>query len=199
MERFSAVSASQSVQIDLLCTLVAFTGVYIPYTYISVVYAPVTGAQPQWRCDAADLRCCRHRRQSARQDNSRIVSGPVPVIVGGSLGLAIVFLLVPLLNSTLPSGRWSSWRCPVCSHSALTTPQRHLPISDSSEAASCRWSRACIRSAIYAAVSLSGVVGALAIRWGAADRLTLVAVVPDRSRCLDDVATRRQVILMKSP
>ena len=45
LRRFSV--RNQQVLIDLLRTLVVFTGVYIPYTYISVVYAPLTQGSPQ--------------------------------------------------------------------------------------------------------------------------------------------------------
>ncbi len=175
MERFRPLR-SRSVQIDLLCTLVVFTGVYIPYTYISVVYAPVTGAQPQWL--GAMLLIFGVAGTAGNLLAGRLADrfGPVPVIVGGSLGLAIVFLLVPLLNSTLPSALVVVALSGLFAFS-LTTPQQHLLIS---HAAGGKLSlvTGLYQSAIYAAVSLSGVVGALAIGWGAADRLTLVAVVP---------------------
>jgi MFS transporter, DHA1 family, inner membrane transport protein len=175
MERFRPLR-SRAVQIDLVCTLVVFTGVYIPYTYISLVYAPVTSAQPQWL--GVMLLVFGVAGTAGNLLAGRLADrfGPVPVIVGGSLGLAVVFLLVPLLNTTLPSALIIVALSGLFAFS-LTTPQQHLLIS---HAAGGKLSliTGLYQSAIYAAVSLSGVIGALAIGWGAADRLTLVAVVP---------------------
>ncbi|MFM0337124.1 MFS transporter [Paraburkholderia fungorum] len=174
-ERLSPLR-NHRVLTDLLRTLVVFTGVYVPYTYISVVYAPLTHSQPQILGMlllvfgvAGTVGNLLAGRLSDRL-------GPPPVIIGGSLGLAAVFLLVPLLRASLPLAVIAVALSGVFSFS-LTTPQQHQLISRAPDG-KLSLLTSLYQSVLYLAISLSGAFGAAVIKWGAADQLTVIATLP---------------------
>lgn len=101
--------------------------------------------------------------------------GPVRVIVTGSLGLAIVFLLIPSLRDSLPGAVAAVALSGVFSFS-LTTPQQHQLISRVNSG-KISVVTALYQSVLYIAISFSGALGALVLRWGAAQRLPLIAAV----------------------
>jgi MFS transporter, DHA1 family, inner membrane transport protein len=161
------------VLIDLLRTLIVFTGVYIPYTYISVVYAPLTQDSPQLL--GVFLLVFGVSGTAGNLLAGRLADrfGPVRVIVTGSLGLAIVFLLIPSLRDSLPGAVAAVALSGVFSFS-LTTPQQHQLISRVNSG-KISVVTALYQSVLYIAISFSGALGALVLRWGAAQRLPLIA------------------------
>jgi MFS transporter, DHA1 family, inner membrane transport protein len=167
---------SPVVLYDLLRAVIIFTGIYIPYTYISVVYAPVTRAEPQW-LDALLLSfgvAGTVGNLLAGRMADRL--GPVSVMIGAAIGLAATFALVPLVNTAVPSALMAAALSGLFSF-ALNAPQQHFLISHAA-GQKISFVTSLYQSTIYAAVSLSGAVGAIAIRAGLADKLALLAVMP---------------------
>jgi len=167
---------SPIVLYDLLRTLIVYVGVYIPYTYISVVYAPVTLIEPLWLGVlllvfgiAGTVGNLLAGRLSDRL-------GPERVLMAVSSGLAITFLLVPLLNTVPPTAVIAVALSGLFSFS-LTAPQQHLLISHA-PGRKISLVTSLFQSTLYAAVSLSAAIGALAIKDGLANALTVLATVP---------------------
>jgi MFS transporter, DHA1 family, inner membrane transport protein len=165
-----------AVLFDLLRTLIVFTGVFIPYTYISVVYASATTAHPQYL--SVLLLVFGLAATVGNLVAGRLADhlGPAPVIVGASLALATVFLLTPLLNGTLAPACLSVALSGMFGFS-LTTPQQHLLISRA-PLGKVSMLLSLYQSVLYAGTSLSGILGAFAIELGAKNRLTVIAAVP---------------------
>ncbi|MFE9245791.1 MFS transporter [Nocardiopsis sp. NPDC006938] len=156
----------------LATTLVAFTAVFVPYTYIGVVYAPATGgsglalaalmmvggiAGAVGNLSAGSL--------TDRWGGSRVVA--VALVL-----LAVGLLLVPLSTTTL------FLAVPVvafyaAASFAITTPQQHRIISLNPAAAPVLLSLN--QSVLYLAIAASGVVGAGGIEALGARYVTLVA------------------------
>lgn len=174
-ERLSPLRNRQ-VLIDLLRTLIVFTGVYIPYTYISVVYAPLTQAEPQLL--GVLLLVFGVAGTAGNLLAGRLADrvGPLPVIISGSLGLAIVFLFVPLLRDSLPLAVVAVALSGIFSFS-LTTPQQHQLISHAPNG-KLSLVTSLYQSVLYIAISLSGAIGAAVMQWVTIDRLTVVAACP---------------------
>jgi MFS transporter, DHA1 family, inner membrane transport protein len=167
---------NRQVLIDLLRTLIVFTGVYIPYTYISVVYAPLTHAEPQLLGMLLLVFGVAGTAGNLLAGRLADRVGPLPVIISGSLGLAIVFLLVPLLRDSLPLAVIAVALSGIFSFS-LTTPQQHQLISHAPNG-KLSLVTSLYQSVLYIAISLSGAVGAVVMQWVTTDRLTVVAALP---------------------
>ncbi|GAA5157183.1 MFS transporter [Pseudonocardia eucalypti] len=160
----------------LVRSVVIFVGVYLPYTYLSAVYAPATG-------ERGELIALLLLGYGVAGTAGNLLAGtladrvgPRRVILAATLALAAVFLAVPLardaglpiaLLAVLVSG-WLSF--------SITTPQQQELVALAPTAQSVATSL--YQSAIYLAVSLSGVVGGLGLSLlGAAWLAPLAAVL----------------------
>ncbi|PZG51421.1 MFS transporter [Spongiactinospora gelatinilytica] len=149
----------------LLTTVVAFTGIYIPYTYISEIFAPATGggALLAVLLLAFGVAGTAGNLAAGKLADRR---GPREVIIAVTLILAVVFVLMPLGRGTIGAAVATTLVAGFLSFS-VTTPQQHLLITLARHGAGMVTSL--YQSAVYLAVSLSGAVGALGLAgWGAA-------------------------------
>jgi DHA1 family inner membrane transport protein len=160
----------------LLRALVVFTGIYIPYTYISVVYSPVTRAAPQWL--SLFLFAFGVAGTVGNLLAGRLADrfGPLPVMIVSTVGLVATFLLVPFLNSAVLSAAILAGLSGLFSF-ALNAPQQHFLISHA-HGQNTSLVMSLYQSTLYAAVSLSGALGAFAIKANLGHYLTLLSVAP---------------------
>ncbi|PDP87438.1 MFS transporter [Glycomyces fuscus] len=157
----------------LATTLAAFTAVYVPYTYVSVVFEPATGGSGGRLAVllftlgvAGLLGNLASGTLTDRVGGRKVVAGALGLL---ALGLAVLPLttsaLVPALVMTAAYGFVAF---------ALTTPQQHriIALDPGSAAVLIPLNQA----ALYLAISVSGIVGAAGIAWAGAGRVSLVAV-----------------------
>lgn len=160
------------VIVVLLATVLLFTGVYVVYTYISVVFARATGtsgntlAMLLFAWGVAGTAGNFLAGHFADRIGSRAVVGIVSVV------LIVVFGLLPVGAGLLPSAfvlvviyGMSAW--------SITTPQQHRLISLAPDSAPLVVSLNA--SFLYLAVALSGIVGAVGIQTLGGGRLGLIA------------------------
>lgn len=169
-------------------SVVVFVGVYLPYTYLSAVYAPAIGGRGEL---IALLLLAFGVAGTAGNLLAGVLAdrvGAHRVILMATVALAAVFLAVPMAReaglpvavlAVLVSG-WLSF--------SITTPQQQELVALAPTAQSVATSL--YQSAIYLAVSLSGVVGGLGLNlfgavWLAplAAAFVLVGAVLTRRTC----------------
>ncbi|WP_157994572.1 MFS transporter [Peristeroidobacter agariperforans] len=114
-----------NVRNDLLRAIVIFTGVYLPYTYISVVYQALIAADAQWLSLLLVIFGGSGTLGNLAAGALADRVGPVPVILGACISLAAVLLAVPSLAH---SPAWALLAVALSGlfSFALTTPQQHL-------------------------------------------------------------------------
>ncbi|WP_206068295.1 MFS transporter [Nonomuraea composti] len=155
-------------------TVVAFTGIYLPYTYVSEIFAPAWAGGS----GLAVLLLVYGLSGTAGNLTAGHLAdrhGPRRVVVTVMLALAAAFALIPLGRGTFGTAVVTIVVVGFLSFS-VTTPQQHLVISLAGPGAGLVTSL--YQSAVYLAVSLSGGVGALALEaWGAAGLPYLAAVL----------------------
>ena len=155
-------------------TLLAFVGIYLPYTYISAVFAPALGG------DDSRVAVLLLAFGVAGTVGNLVAGkladryGPRRVVVTATLVLTAVFLVMPPTRGVL------AWVVPVvalagfCSWS-VTTPQQHRAIA-LSPAGAGPLAVSLNASVLYLAVSLSSAIGAVALeRSGSAGVLPMIA------------------------
>ncbi|MUN37366.1 MFS transporter [Actinomadura sp. NEAU-AAG5] len=155
-------------------TLVGFTAVYIPYTYISAVFEPATGGD-------ADRLALLLFVFGLVGTVANYAGGTLADRLGGRAVAsgAIVLLVAALLVMPLTTDSFAAATVMVVAYGipawALTTPQQHRLIALDPASASVYVS---LNAAIlYLAISLSGMAGAVGIGWLGADRLAPAAAV----------------------
>ncbi|WP_242893163.1 MFS transporter [Actinomadura litoris] len=155
-------------------TLVGFTAVYIPYTYISAVFEPATGGD-------ADRLALLLFVFGLVGTVANYAGGTLADRLGGRMVAsgAIVLLVAALLVMPLTTDSFAAATVMVVAYGipawALTTPQQHRLIALDPASASVYVS---LNAAIlYLAISLSGMAGAVGIGWLGADRLAPAAAV----------------------
>ncbi|GAA2780638.1 MFS transporter [Saccharopolyspora taberi] len=179
---------SRRVLAVLTTTLLAFTAVYIPYTYMSAVFAPATGGS------------------GVRLAVLMFVIGVVGTlgnlgagaladrfgghrVVGVALtGLTVVLLAIPLITGSFPLSVLLIALYGAMAF-AITTPQQHRLITLEPESAPVLVS---LNAAVlYLAISLSGIVGAIGIDTVGANLISAVAaVVAIGALALSEIAHR---------
>ncbi|GAA2141273.1 MFS transporter [Streptomyces synnematoformans] len=155
-------------------TLLAFTGVYVPYTYLSAVYEPATGG------DSGLLAVFLLVFGVAGTAGNLVAGtladrlGATRVIVAATSLLAAALLAVPLLRGSVAAAFPAIVVVGFLSFS-LTTPQQQEIIALAPAARSVVTSL--YQSALYLAISLSGVLGGVALAGLGAGPLAPLAAV----------------------
>ncbi|RJL32920.1 MFS transporter [Bailinhaonella thermotolerans] len=158
----------------LVTTVVAFVGIYMPYTYISEIFAPAIGHGPDALAMllltfgiAGTLGNITAGHQADRRGARRVV-------IAVTLALGVVFALTPLATGTIPAALVAVVLSGFFSF-GVTTPQQHRIIALTPSGQSLVTSL--YQSAVYLAVSLSGAAGALGLQAFGSQALPLLAAV----------------------
>ncbi|HEU5158129.1 MAG TPA: MFS transporter [Streptosporangiaceae bacterium] len=159
-QRFAPLTDVRVVRV-LAGTLMAFIGVYLPFTYISAVFAPAIGGDDH-RVGLLLL------ASGAAGTAGNLLAGrmadrygPRQVVIAATLTLTVVFLIM------LPTRGVFAAAVPVVALAgiaswSITTPQQHRVIALSPPGAGPL--AVSLNSAVvYLAISLSGVVGAVGL------------------------------------
>ncbi|MBB4933336.1 DHA1 family inner membrane transport protein [Lipingzhangella halophila] len=155
-------------------TLVGFTAVYIPYTYIGAVFAPATSGD--------ELRLATLMFVlGAVGTVGNLAAGALadrfggPRVVAGALVWLIASLLVLPLATASYGAAIAMVLCYGIAAFAITTPQQHRLLSMETGSAAVLVSLN--QAVLYLAIAMSGVVGGLGISWAGATNLGLLAAV----------------------
>lgn len=159
----------------LTTTVVAFTGIYVPYTYLSAVYEPATGGQGGRLAVLLLVFGVAGTVGNLVAGHFTDRRGPRHVVIAGTLLLAVVFLLVPALRGSYATALAAVAACGVFSFT-VTTPQQHL-IMSYAPAGTQPMVASLNQSAVYLAVSLSGAAGGIALDVAGAGLLPPLAAV----------------------
>ncbi|MER6399621.1 MFS transporter [Kitasatospora sp. NPDC001603] len=158
----------------LACTLLAFVGVYLPYTYISSVFAPAVGGHGARVSLLLLVFGVAGTAGNLMAGHLADRYGPRKVVITATLGLAAVFLAMLEARGSFAAALVSVAFCGVASWS-LTAPQQQRIIAlapAGSESLVVSLSAA----VLYLAVSLSSVLGAIGLQaFGSAGHLLPVA------------------------
>ncbi|MBD0671660.1 MFS transporter [Streptomyces sp. CBMA156] len=146
----------------LACTLLAFVGVYLPYTYISSVFAPAIGGHGGRQVALLLVFGVAGTAGNLMAGNLADRYGPRRVVITATLGLAAVFLAMLAARDSFAAALVAVAFCGVASWS-LTAPQQQRIIAlapAGSEALVVSLNAA----VLYLAVSLSSVLGGIGLK-----------------------------------
>lgn len=153
-------------------TLLAFTAVYIPYTYIAPVFEPATGGNGTRLALLLFLfgvvgTVANHLAGTLadRVGGRAVASGSIALLIAALLLLPLTTGTYGLALAMVVAYALPSW--------AITTPQQHRLIA--LDPASAPVYVSLNAAVLYLAISLSGVLGAAGLGWTGANRLALVA------------------------
>ncbi|MFI2212314.1 MFS transporter [Streptomyces sp. NPDC020141] len=156
----------------LATTLIGFTAVYMPYTYIAVVFEPATGG-------SGDRLAVLMFTLGVVGTLGNLAAGRLADRIGGRgvVAVALLWMTVSLALFPLATGAFLSALVMIVVYGAaafaITSPQQHRLITLEPGSASVLVS---LNAAIlYLAISLSGAVGAVGISWAGAGSLPLIA------------------------
>ncbi|MEU0686585.1 MFS transporter [Streptomyces uncialis] len=156
----------------LATTLVGFTAIYLPYTYIAVVLEPATGG-------SGDRLAVLMFTLGVVGTLGNIAAGRLADRFGGRsvVALALLWMTGALLLFPLTTGAFPSALLMIVVYGvaafAITSPQQHRLITLDPASASVLVS---LNAAIlYLAIAMSGAVGAVGIGWAGARGLPLIA------------------------
>ncbi|MFD9594043.1 MFS transporter [Kitasatospora sp. NPDC059973] len=158
----------------LACTLLAFVGVYLPYTYISSVFAPAVGGHGARVSLLLLVFGVAGTAGNLMAGHLADRYGPRKVVITATLGLAAVFLAMLEARGSFAAALVSVAFCGVASWS-LTAPQQQriialAPAGSESLVVSLN------AAVLYLAVSLSSALGAVGLKaFGSAGHLLPVA------------------------
>ncbi|WP_064745305.1 MFS transporter [Pseudonocardia acaciae] len=153
-------------------TLVVFTGIYLPYTYLSAVYQPATGDDGNKLALALLLFGVAGTAGNLAAGALADRFDPRRVIVVGTLAPTVALLAVPALRGSMATAVVAVLVTGVLSFT-VTTPQQQQLVAMSPGAQSVVTSL--YQSVLYLAVSLSGVLGGLGLNLVGAAALAPVA------------------------
>ncbi len=172
LRRRLAPLADRRVVRALAGTVLVFTGIYLPYTYVTAVFGPAIGGGAG---RLALLLFAFGVTGTAGSLTAGLLAdrgGPRRVIAVAMAVLVAAFLAMPAGRSSITAAvaltavsGWASW--------SVTGPQqqRLMELAPGAESLVVSLNAA----ALYLAVSLSGAVGAVALRGAGAGRLTVLA------------------------
>ncbi|RKT83682.1 MFS transporter, DHA1 family, inner membrane transport protein [Saccharopolyspora antimicrobica] len=170
-ERLAPLS-DRRVLVVLATTLIAFTAVYLPYTYIGAVFGPATGGSGVRLAVLMFL-------LGVIGTVGNYVAGMLADRFGSSrvVAFALVWLVVALLVLPLTTGGFGWATAEIAFYGiaafAITTPQQHRLITLSPGSAPVLVS---LNAAIlYLAIALSGIIGAAGIAWAGPQLLGPIA------------------------
>lgn len=156
----------------LVTTMAAFTAVFVPYTYIGVIYAPATGG------DGLALAVLMLTGGIAGALGN-IAAGFLTDRIGGArvVAIALIWLALGLIVVPLTTQHFGAALAVVGFYVvgafALTTPQQHRLIGTRPEATPIVISLN--QSALYLAIALSGLIGAAGIELVGGRYVSLIA------------------------
>ncbi|WP_308292807.1 MFS transporter [Pseudonocardia sp. McavD-2-B] len=150
----------------LATTLAAFTAIYIPYTYISVVAQEATGGDGLQLASILVVLGVAGIAGNLLAGRLADRVGGRPVVAGSLIGLVIVFLMTPYWSTTLPAALVAAAAYGVIGF-GVSAPQTYRILSLGGQTS---LSVALNGAALYLAISLSGLLGAavltaLDVRW----------------------------------
>lgn len=158
----------------LVTTLVAFTSVFVPYTYMGVIYAPATGGSGVALASlmfaggiAGAVGNLAAGFLTDRFDGARVVTG---ALVWLAVGLAIVPLVTGSLGAALAVVGFY-----VAGAFAIAAPQQHRLIGARPDATPVVISLN--QSVLYLAIAMSGLVGAAGIELLSARYVSILAAI----------------------
>ncbi|RSN05609.1 MFS transporter [Nonomuraea sp. WAC 01424] len=188
LQAFLAPLRDRRIVAVLATTVVAFVAVYIPYAYISQIFAP---AAPDGSTLAVLLLVFGLSGTAGNLTAGRLADryGPRRVVVTVMLALAVALVLTPLGRDSFAAAVAAVVVIGFLSFS-VTAPQQHLVITMAGPGAGTV--TALYQSALYLAVSLSGAAGALGLEWqGPASLPWLAAPLAAAAAAFTAVASRR--------
>lgn len=141
----------------LAITVIAFVGIFIPYTYISVVYAPVTEGNGTLLTVLLLVFGAAGTVGNLTAGYVADRQGPRRVVITVTLALAAVFAMTVVARESLPTAVPVILLSGLLSWSVLS-PQQHRVVSLAPNATALVVSLNA--AAVYLGVSLSGVLGA---------------------------------------
>lgn len=161
--------------VAVLCvTLLAFTAVYMPYTYMGVIFATATQGNSLYLAGLMTT-------LGVVGTIGNLGAGMLADRIGGPkvVTIALLWLIVSMLILRLAIGNLTGAFAMIAFYGiaafAITTPQQHRLISLKPEAAGVLI--ALNQAILYLAIALSGSIGGLGIEWLGADNLGFVAAV----------------------
>jgi len=178
------------VLVVLATTLVGFTAVFIPYTYIGIIFSTATAGNSF----ALALLMITLGVVGAA---GNLCAGFLADKFGGSRAVAIALVWLAVSTAILPLATENIGLAAVAiafyglAAFAITTPQQHRLISIKPDAAAILLSLN--QAVLYLAIALSGVVGAIGINWIGERYLGLIAA------CLAVIALGISVLAKASP
>jgi DHA1 family inner membrane transport protein len=156
----------------LLVTLLAFTAVYIPYTYIGIIFEPATSAD---NSNLAALILTLGVIGTIGNMGAGVLSdriGGPRVVAVALVWLTISMLLIPLSIANLRTAFMMITFYGLAAF-AITTPQQHRLISLKPASAGVLVSLN--QAILYLAIALAGLTGGLGIAWIGAQHVSLLA------------------------
>lgn len=171
LRRRVALLGDRRVLAALARTVVAFTGIYIPYTYVSAIFDGVGHDRLATLLLGFGLAGTVGNLTAGHLSDRR---GPERVIIAATLLLAVVFVAMPPSRGSFASALAVVALSGLFSF-AVTTPQQHRLITLAGDARAMVGSL--YQSALYLAVSLSGAVGAAGLHVLGPARLPLLAAL----------------------
>ncbi|MDT0441819.1 MFS transporter [Streptomyces johnsoniae] len=153
-------------------TLVGFTAVYIPYTYIGAVFEPATSG------DGIRLSVLMFAL-GAIGTVGNLAAGALADRIGSRrvVAAALTWLTVSLLVLPLTTSHFAAAIALILCYGvaafAITTPQQHRLLALDPGSASVLISLN--QAILYVAIALSGAIGGIGIAWGGTNNLSLIA------------------------
>ncbi|MFC4170524.1 MFS transporter [Microvirga sp. GCM10011540] len=156
----------------LSVTLLAFTAVYIPYTYIGIIFEPATSAN---NANLAALILLLGIIGTIGNFGAGILAdrmGGPKVVAIALVWLTVSMLLMPLSTAELRTALAMTAFYGAAAF-AITTPQQHRLISLKPESAALLISLN--QAILYLAIALAGFVGGAGVAWLGAQHVSLIA------------------------